>query len=55
MTTNSTSPFRQHLRGWLAAAALALDATGQCTSLGANSPTNQDQSGIMFDVVSRST
>lgn len=56
MTTNSTpSSLLQHLRGWLAAAALALAVTGQCTSLGAGSPTNRDQSGIMFDVVNVSS
>jgi hypothetical protein len=54
MTTNSTSPsLRQHLRGWLAAAALALAATGQCTSLLTNPAGTMSyaQSGIMFDVV----
>lgn len=52
MTSTSTSPSPlQHLRGWLAAATLALAATGQCTILTTTPPVNFAQSGIMFDVV----
>jgi hypothetical protein len=52
-TTARLSSLHKHLLGWLAGAALAGAASGQCTSLLTNPAGTMSyaQSGIMFDVV----